>query len=95
MVLFCFIRKSRHDTISGRPDSLYYLPQLHGGSCSLSLKVPLCELDYVRCHVIETEQETEYEEYFSYLVHTCNLTKPENWREALQQYFTFLSYTRH
>lgn len=43
-----FIRKSGHDTISGRPDSLYYQPQLRGGSCNLSLLVPLCELDYVR-----------------------------------------------
>lgn len=24
------IRKSRHDTVSSRPDSLYYLPELHG-----------------------------------------------------------------
>ena len=24
------IRKSRHDTVPGRPDSLYFLPQLHG-----------------------------------------------------------------
>ena len=31
-----FIRKSHHDTISGRPDSLYYLPQLHGGMRSLT-----------------------------------------------------------
>lgn len=87
-----FIRKSRHDTISGRPDSLYYLPQLHGGSCNLSLPVPLCELDYVRSHVVETEEENVYKEYFQYLVQTCHLSKPENWRKALQQYHTILSY---
>ena len=57
-----FIRESRHDTISGRRGSLYYLPQLHGGSCSLGLPVPLCELDYVRSHVIESRHENEYEE---------------------------------
>ena len=87
-----FIRKSRHDTISGRPDSLYYLPQLHGGSCNLSLPVPLCELDYVRSHVVETEEENEYQEYFQYLAQTCNLSKPEHWRDALRQYYTIHSY---
>ena len=87
-----FIRKSRHDTISGRPDSLYYLPQLHGAFCKLSLPVPLCELDYVHSHVVETGEENEYQEYFQYLVQTCNLSKPEHLREALQQYYPILSY---
>ncbi|XP_044180748.1 uncharacterized protein LOC122961932 [Acropora millepora] len=41
------IRKSRHNTVSGRPDSLFYLPEHHGAVENLLLKVPQSEVDYV------------------------------------------------
>ena len=46
----------------------------------------------MRSHVVETEEENEYKEYFQYLVQACHLSKPENWREALQQYHTIFSH---
>ena len=57
---------------------LRVLPELHRGSCNLSLSVPFWEMDYVRFHVVETEKDNEYKEYFLYLVQTCNLPKPES-----------------
>jgi len=57
-------------------------------------------MDYVRFHVVDTEKDNEYKEYFLYLVQTCNLPKPESWREVLQlyiclqQYNTILSYAK-
>ena len=84
----------------GRPDSLYFLPELYRGSCNLSLSVPFCEKDYVHFHVVETEKDNEYKGYFLYLVQTCNLPKPKSWRDGLQlyvclqQYHTILSYAK-
>lgn len=59
-----FIWKFCYDIISGRLDFLYYLLQLYGGSCNLSLLVLLCELDYVCFYVVEIEEENVYKEYF-------------------------------
>ena len=36
------IRKSRHNTDSGRPDSLFYLPEHHGAVESFSIRSRLC-----------------------------------------------------
>ena len=30
-----YIRKSRYDTVSGRPDSLYFLPEISGGTADI------------------------------------------------------------
>ena len=35
-----YIPKARHDTVSGRPDSLYHLPEIHGGAINLIAHVP-------------------------------------------------------
>ena len=39
-----YIRKSRCDTVHGRPDSLFFLPEHHGGSAGLLLKIPDTQL---------------------------------------------------
>ena len=85
-----YIRKSRHIAVCGRPDSLYFLPEMHGGTCNLSLPVPKCEMDYLHSHVVEINNENECEEYCHYVSQACNLPQPENWREALQQYHTII-----
>lgn len=46
------IRQSRCDTIPGRPDALFYLPELQAGAINLSLPVPDrgfrdCPVDFV------------------------------------------------
>ena len=90
-----YIRKSRHDTINGRPDSLYFLPELHGGASNLLLTVQNCEMEYARSHVVENDEENEYQEYFHYLIQNCNLKKPENWKEALQLSHILRHYSRN
>ena len=49
------IRRSRHDTVSGRPDSLFYLPELHGISEQFLLSISEAEMNYARLHVIECD----------------------------------------
>ena len=85
-----YIRKSRHDTVSGRPDSLYYLPEIHGGAINLIAHVPDDELQYARVHLVEQAERNDYQEYFQYVTTTCDLQRPRSWREGLELYNTLL-----
>ena len=60
------IRKSRHDTVNGRQDSLFYLPEIRGGTQFL---LPTTEADrqYAHCHIVETEEHNDYQECFQYV----------------------------
>ena len=75
------IRKSRHDTRSGRPDSLFFLPEHHGAINLLSM-VPQEEIDYVSQHVVYRNSRNEYQEYFDYVMATLGLNRPTKWEEA-------------
>ncbi len=78
------IRRSRYDTISGKPDALYFLPEQYGGMANLTLNVPQHEIDYAKNNLVEKEEHTESFEYFQYVVATCGFRKPTNWREGLE-----------
>ena len=52
-------------------------------------------MDYLRSHVVESEYNNEYKEYFQYIIQTCNICKPDSWYEALQLYNTILSCARN
>ena len=87
-----YIRKSRHDTVSGRPDSLYFLPESHGGVPNLIAQVPDNEMEYARAHLVERDETNVYHEYFQYVIATCDLQRPGNWREGLHLYRTLLDH---
>jgi hypothetical protein len=57
-----YIRGSRYETIKGRPDSLYYLPELSGGGTHFLLSVPEDEIIYARSHIVEIQEENIYQE---------------------------------
>ena len=81
------IRKSRHDTISGRPDSLYYLTEHHGGVPNLICTVQDTEMQYARSLVVESANENnDYQDYFRYTMSTCGLLRPNDWKEVLILY---------
>lgn len=61
------IRGSRHDTVRGRPDSLYCLPELHGTTDQFLLPISEAESGYARSHVIESDYDSDYQEYFQYV----------------------------
>ena len=52
----------------------------------LIVNVPEDELAYANEHLIEREDEREYQDYFKYVMDTLNLQEPGDWREALQLY---------
>lgn len=77
-----YIRKSRHDCIAGRPDSIFYLPERFGG---LDQKVQVDDRDiaYIRDNIVHEEEGNEYTEYFDYVMSKTNIVIPKNWMEAL------------
>jgi hypothetical protein len=86
------IRKSRHDTVSGRPNLLYHAPESKGGISGLIMLVPNEKLEYVKSHLIAPPETNEYQEYFEYVMEACHLTKPSNWMESLELYQTLINY---
>jgi hypothetical protein len=41
------IRRSRYNTVLGRPDSLFYFPEYHGGVGNVLIQVPLQEITHM------------------------------------------------
>ncbi|XP_014675079.1 PREDICTED: uncharacterized protein LOC106815162 [Priapulus caudatus] len=77
------IRPSRHGTVPGIPDVLYFLPQQQG--------VNDCKVHVKKCHMLEMENnleassETElstYQEYFHYIIDNENLPYPKDTGDA-------------
>ena len=82
-----YIRRSRHDTVSGRPSVLYYLPEAHGGEPNLSLKVPEEQMNYASLHLVEEHEDNDYQQYFKYVVGNSLMQSPANWQDALRLFF--------
>lgn len=61
------IRKSRHDTVHGRPDSLFFSPVYHGGATDLLLEVPVIEINEVSQQCIRETENNVYGEHFEYV----------------------------
>jgi len=87
-----YIRASRHDCIKGRPDSLYYIPEVHGAYKDYML--PVSE-EQIRDAEVEVDNPTDtniYQEYFEYVMRECELSSPRNWREGLQLFSSLLDH---
>lgn len=81
------IRKSHHDTVSGRPDELFYIPELHGGEDGLLSQISPSQIQFVADNLLQYEEEENlYQEYFNYVCAGLHLQKPMTWREALLLY---------
>ena len=81
-----YIRKSRYDTVAGRPDSLYFLPEVNGGVSDIILPVPEHDMVYAQTHVEDNADHNVFQEYFHYVINTCELQTPGNWRDGLHIY---------
>ena len=80
------IRKCRYDTVSGRPDSLFHLPEHHGAVGNILCNVPQFEIDYVSEHIVETNYCNEYQDYFDYARTALGMNLPNKWQEADRLY---------
>ncbi|XP_078495651.1 uncharacterized protein LOC144751196 [Ciona intestinalis] len=86
-----YIRKSRRETVSGRPDELYYLPELHCGENQLR-PIATEQIDHIQLSLAESSSnnpDTEnnlHQEYFSVIQQTLGLRTPTQWHEAIEVY---------
>ena len=78
-----YIRKSQHDTVSGRPDSLFFLPEHHGG-VDMLVQVPEEKIPYTSTHVVEEISTHELQEYFEYTRLSLGCPQPNSWQEAVE-----------
>ena len=74
-----YIRKSRHDTVNGRPDSLFFLSEHHGG-----VEVPEEKIQYTSTHVVEEIPTHELQEYFEYARLSLGCPQPDSCQEAVE-----------
>ena len=76
------IRDSKHETIPGIPDELYYFPEKSGGVENLAMPVANDQIQYV--------EENLVQQYFEHIFENSGLVQPVNWQEA-EQYFTLMA----
>lgn len=80
------IRKSGNNTVPGHPDSLFFLPELHG-TFDNGIPVTTAEVSYVTQEIIEdSDRQNEYQDYFNYARTSLSIPLPQNWEEALSLY---------
>ena len=80
------IRGSRHDTISGRPDELFFLPELHGGVDGLLHPILDDEIQSMRENLTYEDEKSIYQEYFEYVLENTELQLPHSIEEELSLY---------
>ena len=89
-----YIRKLRHDTISGRPNELFFIPELHGGvDCLQAISVD--KFQNAKSQLDEVPPNVDlYDDYFDYLREVNGFRRPCDRKEALDQYKTLMQYSR-
>jgi hypothetical protein len=83
-----YIRRSRHDTIPGIPDILYYLPkQLGSTDCIVPVSV-------IQTHEMETHcdmdvEENIYKEYFEFIMENKGWQYPVDAKDSFNLFQNF------
>lgn len=84
-----YIRKSRHDTVPGVPDILFYLPE-YSGSRNCLQHVTQAQIDELeeQCHC--PDEVDIYTEYFETVFESENKQHPNNEKEAFDLFQFFI-----
>ena len=83
-----YIRASRHDTASGIPNTLYFLPE-GVGTMDYKHQYDLECLEEIKneLHLPDDLNESLiYQEYFSYAKQMIGVAEPNSWRDAVELY---------
>ena len=77
-------RQSRHDTVPGRPDELFFLPERSGGENHLQYTTQQ-QLEEVRnsADMGPIDNDNDYQLYYQYVCEEEQIAKPKTWKEAL------------
>lgn len=88
-----YIRRSRHETLAGRPDELYYLPenvQAENHICIVEDEKYQDMLSYCQ----DYREDSIYQEYFTSVFTQMEFGHPDNWDEALTLYHNLMDIAR-
>ena len=78
------IRPSRHDTIPGRPDELFFIPELSGDEDQLQPVNETQVEDIVSQYgFVNPPEDNDHQDYFKYVCDLQALSEPKEWHEAL------------
>ena len=64
--------------------------KIYDGATDLITQVPNDELQYAMVQIVERAERNDYQEYFQYVITSCDLQKPRSWREGLELFNTLL-----
>ena len=86
------IRDSKHETIPGIPDELFYFPEKSGGVENLAMPLADDQIQYVEENLLHFHEEQNVaQQYFEHIFENSGLVQPNNWQEAEQLYFTLMA----
>ena len=80
-----YIRKSRFDTVAGRPDELYFLPECNGAQ-NYAKQVTDAQFQDMSQYCHEYMEENVIQEYYCTIGNELGMSQPTHWRRALEMY---------
>ena len=82
--ILAYICQSRHNTVPGRPDELYFLPENFGviGASDPFQPGSPEKLNKARIKCNTTDSKNDFQEYFNHVWSLLDISKPANWKEA-------------
>ena len=87
------IRKSSNNSVSGRPDAIYHIPERYGG-VEMKAAVSQRELSYVEADILQDDGENEYTGYFDYVSGQLSLSRPRDWKASFDLYHKLMQVAR-
>eukprot|EP00794_Sanderia_malayensis_P014589 gene14589-16094_t len=89
------IQGSRFNSVSGRPNSHFFLPENHGGDNNLGLQVQDREITFASQHIIVHPELNTYQEYFTYVKEVNGFNEATSWQDALKLYEVLMDMAQH
>ena len=72
-----YIRRSRHDTVAGKPEELYFLPEKSNVTDQLH-EVSQDKIDEAKLKCTSSEATNDYQEYFNHVLSLLVMEKPNH-----------------
>lgn len=85
-----YVRRSQHETVSGIPDILYFLPEYYGGENCL-MEISAAKLTEMEERINQNIDDNVYKEYFDYVLESNGWLYPDNMAEAFELHQKFVN----
>ena len=85
-----YIRKLQHETVSGIPDILYFLPEYHGGENCL-MDISAAKFNELEESLNQSINDDIYKEYFDYVLESNGWFYPDDVPEGFEMFQLLLN----